>query len=170
MQTLPKTIATPRLSLRPLLIDDAQDIARGCNDPAVAQMTGSSVTPYSPHATAFFILRQPSLQRRGLAQHWLMECDGGVLGCVGLTRATSNDIWEIGYWLARHAWGKGYATEVVRAVVDTTRPAKLSAKVFVDNPASLRVLQKCGFTVVDEDESHCMERQATVKGWMLRLE
>ena len=169
MPTLPDTITTPRLRLRPLHIDDADSIARACNDPAVARMTGTFVTPYLPQSAAFFILRQPSLQRRGLAYNWLAEADGQVLGCVGVFRATPDDTLEIGYWLARHAWGHGFGTEMVRAIVKATRPAQLTAKVFVDNPASLRVLEKCGFAVTGKDESHCMERQTMVKGWTLRL-
>ena len=170
MRNLPDTIATPRLRLRPLHINDADSIARACNDPAVARMTGSFVTPYLPHSAAFFILRQPSLERRGLAQHWLAERDGEVLGCIGVTRAAPKSMWEIGYWLTPRAWGNGYATEAVRAVVEMARPAVLVAKVFADNPASLRVLEKCGFEVTGPDQSHCMERQTMVKGWVLRLE
>jgi RimJ/RimL family protein N-acetyltransferase len=55
----------------------------------------------------------------------------------------------IGYWLAREWWGQGIATHALRTFLheqDSIRP--LWAHVAVHNPASLRVLEKCGFTRV----------------------
>ena len=56
---------------------------------------------------------------------------------------------EIGYWIARSHWGRGYATEAGRAAVamarDTLRLRKLHSGHFLDNPASGRVLGKLGF-------------------------
>ena len=56
---------------------------------------------------------------------------------------------EIGYWLGARYWGKGYATEAVRALIDhafTDLGHKaLQSSVRVTNPASRRVLEKCGF-------------------------
>lgn len=52
---------------------------------------------------------------------------------------------EVGYWLGREFWGQGLATEALRAflALHTVRP--LQARAVVDNVASLRVLEKCGF-------------------------
>jgi len=53
-----------------------------------------------------------------------------------------------GYVFAKDAWGKGYATEALRAVVDIARGVglvRLYALCHVENPASWRVLEKCGF-------------------------
>jgi RimJ/RimL family protein N-acetyltransferase len=56
---------------------------------------------------------------------------------------------ELGYWIARPYWGRGYATEAGRAVIDHARHSlrlpRLSAGHFIDNPASGRVLAKLGF-------------------------
>jgi RimJ/RimL family protein N-acetyltransferase len=54
----------------------------------------------------------------------------------------------MGYWIARPHWGKGFATEASRALIDIARTLKLprlEASHFVDNPASGRVLEKLGF-------------------------
>ena len=56
---------------------------------------------------------------------------------------------EIGYWIGRHYWGRGYATEAARAVIDHAfgdlGHDALQAGARVSNPASRRVLEKCGF-------------------------
>jgi RimJ/RimL family protein N-acetyltransferase len=58
---------------------------------------------------------------------------------------------EVGYWIGRDHWGKGVATEALSAFlrVDRTRP--LFARVATHNVASIRVLEKCGFTIADAD-------------------
>jgi len=56
---------------------------------------------------------------------------------------------EIGYWLTPDHWGKGLATEIVRALVEyataETDVEQLTANCFGWNPASTRVLEKAGF-------------------------
>ena len=56
---------------------------------------------------------------------------------------------EIGYWLAKPFWGRGIMTAVVRTLCDYAFAefglVKISAHVFANNPASARVLEKCGF-------------------------
>jgi RimJ/RimL family protein N-acetyltransferase len=59
---------------------------------------------------------------------------------------------EVGYWLGREHWGKGIATEALRAFLDVDPHRPLTARVANHNAASLRVLEKVGFTVVDEDD------------------
>ena len=54
----------------------------------------------------------------------------------------------MGYWIARAHWGKGFATEASRALIDIAKVLKLprlEASHFLDNPASGRVLEKLGF-------------------------
>lgn len=56
---------------------------------------------------------------------------------------------ELGYWLGEPAWGKGIATAAVKQITDFAFQhydlARLEAKVFGWNPASKRVLEKCGY-------------------------
>ena len=73
---------------------------------------------------------------------------GTVLGCCGMAKLDGEHP-EIGYWLGVPFWGKGYATEAARAVIDHAF-GDLGCEVIVggarvSNPASRRVLQKCGF-------------------------
>jgi RimJ/RimL family protein N-acetyltransferase len=75
--------------------------------------------------------------------------DGSLLGATGLSFETPYRA-ATGYVLARDAWGRGYATEALRAVVEIARGAsvvRLYALCHPDNAASVRVLEKCGFTL-----------------------
>jgi RimJ/RimL family protein N-acetyltransferase len=74
--------------------------------------------------------------------------DGTVLGACGIAMLDGVTP-EIGYWLGVPYWGRGYATEAARAVIDhafaTLDHDRLVAGARVSNPASRRVLEKCGF-------------------------
>lgn len=83
---------------------------------------------------------------------WAIEVDAMAVGGIGLVPGTDvhAKCAHIGYWLGEPYWGRGIATDAVRAV---TRDAlgergfvRLEAPVFAWNPASMRVLEKCGYT------------------------
>jgi RimJ/RimL family protein N-acetyltransferase len=70
-----------------------------------------------------------------------------MIGSCGLGRRASGAV-ELGYWISRAHWGRGFATEASRALIDIARAlgiARLEASHFIDNPASARVLDKLGF-------------------------
>ena len=76
---------------------------------------------------------------------------------------------EITYGIARHFWGRGLATEALRAflAVDTDRP--LRARAAKDNVGSLRVLAKCGFEVIGEEIGFANARGQAIEEVVLRL-
>jgi RimJ/RimL family protein N-acetyltransferase len=74
--------------------------------------------------------------------------DGSLLGGTGLGFETPFRA-STGYILARDAWGRGYATEALQAMValaPSLRIRRLYAICHVDHRASARVLEKCDFT------------------------
>ena len=81
-----------------------------------------------------------------------IEVDGGVVGSVGfepredVERVSA----EIGYWLGRGYWGRGIVTAAVRAATQhamkTFDLSRIFALPFADNHASIRVLEKAGYT------------------------
>ena len=74
--------------------------------------------------------------------------DGRVAGNVlGFDRDGRR---EIGYWIGREFWGRGIATRALSAFLAEMEERPLFAGVAAHNVASLRVLEKCGFVVVDE--------------------
>ena len=59
---------------------------------------------------------------------------------------------EVGYWIGRDHWGRGVATAALVAFLGEERTRPLHAGVLPANGGSLRVLEKCGFSVVGEDD------------------
>ena len=82
-----------------------------------------------------------------------VEADGVVAGGIGVVPGVDvhRHTGEIGYWLGQGFWGRGIATAAVAAFVpwvgDVHALTRVFADVFANNPASARVLEKCGFTL-----------------------
>ena len=82
---------------------------------------------------------------------WAIEVDGLAVGGVGVT--LGDGIYaksaEFGYWLGEPYWGRGIMTEAAKAASSYAMRRfgliRLEAPVFEWNPASMRVLEKCGF-------------------------
>ena len=138
-----------RLFLRPPFPEDARGLYEGICDAGVVAMLGSAPWPYRMEDAE----RSTSQPKSGL-QRFLITVpeDGGrVIGGIGFN--WSKDDPEIGYWIARSHWGRGYATEAVRAVCEMARAfghTRLTAGHYLDNPASGRVLRKAGFRETGE--------------------
>jgi ribosomal-protein-alanine N-acetyltransferase len=79
---------------------------------------------------------------------------GELVGDCSLHYDTTFGAWELSYGFRRDRWGRGYASEAARAVVrygfQTMRVARIVADVDAANPASSRVLEKCGFVRMGE--------------------
>jgi [ribosomal protein S5]-alanine N-acetyltransferase len=83
--------------------------------------------------------------------HWAIEVDGEAVGGIGLDvgEGIYAKAGRFGYWLGEPYWGRGIMTAAVRATSDFILSnfdvVRLEAPVFEWNPASMRVLAKCGF-------------------------
>jgi RimJ/RimL family protein N-acetyltransferase len=137
---------TPRLLLRPSWPEDAVKIYSAVADAHIVRNLASAPWPYTlDHAAEFAALEHS--ERYPNAMLWTR--DGGapqLVGSCGLAERDGHA--ELGYWIARPFWGKGYATEAARAIVNAARAIghkRLVAGHFVDNPASGNVLRKVGF-------------------------
>jgi RimJ/RimL family protein N-acetyltransferase len=112
--------------------------------------------PVSVEMAAF-----PAREREDHHAHWrkvladetalvrTIEVDGENAGHIVSFLRDGVGAREIGYWLDRSVWGRGVATTALAAflVEETRRP--LTAGVATHNTGSLRVLEKCGFTVTE---------------------
>jgi RimJ/RimL family protein N-acetyltransferase len=139
-------LETARLVLRAPRADDAKAIATLVNDRRIAQNTLRIPHPYTLADAETFIAS--SNRAGGEIVFLITGRDGGVLGCCGIERLDGGTA-ENGYWLGVAHWGKGYATEAARAAIDHAFTGlgcdALLAGARVSNPASRRVLEKCGF-------------------------
>jgi RimJ/RimL family protein N-acetyltransferase len=138
-------LETERLILRAPSLDDAKAVATLANNRKIAEMTQLIPHPYGVDDAARWIATLPAETR-----HWkfgvFTEQDGFV-GACGFTER--DEMMTIGYWIGEPFWGQGFATEAARAVIDhifaTTGLDEIAASCRVTNPASRRVLEKCGF-------------------------
>jgi RimJ/RimL family protein N-acetyltransferase len=98
--------------------------------------------------------------------------DEVVVGEIGGGFVSGNTV-EIGYAVVASCWGRGYATDAVRALVDRARdvPAieRIVANTPLDRPASGRVLEKAGFAFMGEADDEHEGAVLQVKQWELAL-
>lgn len=137
---------TERLLLRPAWPEDAEAVFRAVADEAIVRNLAKAPWPYTP-ADADFYVSMPSDDYFPNALLWLRT--GGVPELVGTCGLADLDgEVELGYWIAREHWGRGFATEAAKAMVGAAKALghkRLVSGHFTDNPASGRVLRKAGF-------------------------
>jgi RimJ/RimL family protein N-acetyltransferase len=138
-------LKTERLVLRPPVPADSRAIARLANDRRIAENLRRLPHPYSRADAEAFL---DYLARASQETVFLIEAEGAPCGMIGLDFGNEEGP-EIGYWLGVTHWGNGFATEAVRAVIDYAFEEHAIDELFggarVTNPASRRVLEKCGF-------------------------
>jgi RimJ/RimL family protein N-acetyltransferase len=79
--------------------------------------------------------------------------DGVVAGNVVSFRSPVAPRREVGYWIGREFWGRGVATAALRRFLERERTRPIYAGVVTHNLGSIRVLEKCGFLLVEEGAS-----------------
>jgi RimJ/RimL family protein N-acetyltransferase len=148
-------LETRRLWLRWVRVPDAQTIASFASLAGVAQMTASIPHPYPAGEAERFILNARAATAGGQALVLAITLKNKARTLIGLISADvagSRDV-EIGYVIAPPSSGKGFATEAVRAIIDSifslTEARTISANSRTINPASRRVLEKSGFAFVE---------------------
>ena len=141
------TIATERLTLRPLRPSDAGPMTLYASDPRLARMTTSIPHPYPPGAAEAYIAAR--LEGRTGEAVWAIDAmpEGGA-ELVGIILHRP-DTGEIGYWVGPPFWNTGYASEALAGLVAHLFGSgldRLTARVIEENGASAHVLEKIGFT------------------------
>jgi RimJ/RimL family protein N-acetyltransferase len=138
---------TPRLLLRPGFPEDAPALASAITDEAIARNLANVPWPYHMRDAEAYLAspRDPVLPSL-----LIFELGAGapqLIGSCGLGRRASGAV-ELGYWIARPFWGRGFATEACTALVAIARSLgleRIEGSHFLDNPVSGRVLEKLGF-------------------------
>lgn len=141
-------LQTERLTLRVYALSDILALLPLIGAREVAATTLRIPHPYTESDARNFISRAleglDSELRLGIV---LRESDT-LCGGVGLRIEADHRRAELGYWIGVPYWGKGYATEASRALVDygfgTLGLHRIFASHFANNPASARVLRKIG--------------------------
>jgi RimJ/RimL family protein N-acetyltransferase len=147
------TLATSRLTMRGWRDDDAGPYAEITADPEVMRFMGGVLDlPQTWREIALFtghwVLRGYGL--------WVVEREGALIGRVGLWQPAGWPGLEVGWLLAREAWGHGYATEAARASMawawSELGADRLISFIDAQNLASARVAERLGMRPVGEGE------------------
>ena len=145
----PERIERDDFVLRDWRESDADALVVHANDAQVARCLGDRFPhPYTlDDANAY--VAQVLFAPQG--RSWAIEINGEASGSIGVSpgEGVERHSAELGYWLSRAYWGEGIATAAVNAIVPHAlremKLYRLQARVFADNPASMRVLERCGF-------------------------
>jgi RimJ/RimL family protein N-acetyltransferase len=144
------TLTTERLILRPFAPEDAPAVQRLAGDRAVADTTERIPHPYEDGmAEAWIATHAQQFRERKECTFAIVLKDGQqVIGAVGLTLTIAHARGELGYWIGREFWNRGYCTEAARAVVEygfsVLSLHRNQARHLTRNPASGRVMGKLG--------------------------
>jgi len=153
------TLRTPRLALRPFATSDASTVQRLAGVAAVADTTLTIPHPYTDGlAEAWIATHEPPYTRRDNVVFAITGEEGNLVGAINLRLELGHHRGELGYWIGEPFWGRGYATEAVRAVLEygflTLALNRIEARHLVRNPASGRVMQKAGMRREGEQRQH----------------
>lgn len=145
-------LETRRLWLRWPRLSDRQAIVRLAGEKAVAEMTTRIPHPYAEEDAERFVFaaRKGNADGHGLCLAITPKGrPGSLIGAVGIEPHGETGKPYLGYWIGTPHWGEGYATEAARALIDAffayTAQSELTSAARVINPASRRVIEKCGF-------------------------
>jgi len=142
-RTVP-VLKTDRLVLRAPRAEDAPAMTRLLADRRIAINTARIPYPYGVDDAEEFIA---SVNRLDGEATFTITLDAAPIGVCGVEPREGGP--EIGYWIGVSYWGQGHATEAARALIDYAfgelQHETLQAGARVSNPASRRVLEKCGF-------------------------
>jgi RimJ/RimL family protein N-acetyltransferase len=141
-------LETERLILRAPKLDDAKAVAALANNRKIAEMTALIPHPYGLDDAKAWI---ESLAEDGSGWTFAIVAKteaNALVGACGYGRRHDDEP-EVGYWIGEPYWGRGYATEAVRALIDhlfsVTDLDAIASGCRVTNLASRRVIEKCGF-------------------------
>jgi ribosomal-protein-alanine N-acetyltransferase len=149
LRSAPRVIETARLLLRRPTADDAASIfERYASVQDVARYLAWPRHQSIADTEAFIDFSDIEWRLQGCGPYLVLSRDSGVLlGSTGVSIAAGHEA-ETGYVFARDAWGHGYATESLNAMVELAQSIRLHAlhaQCHPDHSASIHVLEKCGF-------------------------
>ena len=154
-------IETERLIIRPFKKSDYKDVTECCNDYELAKSTMSIPIPFTNNDAKNFIESTLNTSKGDGSMELAIELKEtktviGYIGLVGIYSQSRHA--EIGYWVGKKYWNRGFATEASKAMIDygfkEFKLHSIIAKHFDNNPASGAVMKKCGMRYVGKLHEH----------------
>lgn len=131
-------IETPRLALRPVSPGDVAALLPAIGNYDVVRWLGRVPYPYRRSDAEAFVAANAAKAGRV----WFVHDATGLVGGISVDG-------ELGYWVRREVWGRGYAVEAAFAAIEAhfadRRAGDLPSGHFPGNDRSRRVLEKLGF-------------------------
>ena len=151
---------TDRILLRRWMESDAESLFKYASDPDVGPRAGWPV--HQSVKDSLEVIR--NIFSNDTTWAIVLKETNEAIGCMGYypfgksnIEIGENDA-EVGYWIGKPHWNKGYCTEALQAMIRYCYEKKhfetLWADFFIDNPASSKVMEKCGFTDTGK-ENYC---------------
>ena len=151
MQTFP-ILSTTRLILSQPTVADTEDVILQMNSTSeISENTLTLPFPYhKQHADYWFQMAEFSFKKKEAFIFGIREKENlKLIGAIGLHLDIENHKAEVGYWLGKSFWNKGYVSEALQKVLkfgfEELNLNKIYASHFLHNPASGKVLEKNGF-------------------------
>ncbi len=147
-------LRTRHLLLRPWTVEDAGALFEILQERDILHYFPNPDPPAREIVEAY-IHRQLAHWKEYGYGHWaiVLPGEGQVLGWNGLEFLPELGECEVAYLLSRRVWGRGYATEAARAALcfgfENGGLESIIGLVHPENEASIRVLEKCGLSLVD---------------------
>ncbi len=161
-------IRTKRLVLKKPELDDKAHLVARIGDFEVSKWLATVPYPYTMDDADFWYGLIADQELNFNIYH-----DDGLIGGVGLTKEADTGIYDLGYWIARDYWGRGFATEAARGILvyasKIIPDAKISSSYMIENNASANILKKLGFIEVGNGEINCLARGEKVQTIILEL-
>jgi len=165
-----------QIIMRPFALSDASELRRMANNWNIASMLSRMPYPYPQGAAEEWIESHRQKFASGAEFPLAITMNGELAGGCGVRRDESNTsgtVWELGYWVGQDHWGQGIATDAARTMIsfafNQLKADELSANHFTSNPASGRVLTKCGFRYTGENPVYCLAREEDVPARTMTL-
>lgn len=150
--------------LREVLDGDLEDFFIHQQDPEADRMAAFTEDPSDRMA---FEANWARIRAPEGATARTITVDGAVVGYIVSIAGDGNT--SVGYSVDRTFWGRGIASRALAQFLEQVRTRPLFARATKDNIGSLRVLERCGFTIVDEGRGYAHGRGEVVEFVLLAL-
>lgn len=177
MDSFPE-LKTLRLTLDVPKVQDVPMIVAKAGDPRITRTTLNIPQPYHERDAIFWMNMVWENFKKGSGYMFALRKkeDGIFMGAAGIHIDKPHNRARLGYWMQAEEWGKGYMSEAVAAILafgfEQIALNRISADYFVENPASGRVMEKCGMILEGEFKDYYKKGTAylTVRQYRLTRE
>ncbi|HSV85588.1 MAG TPA: GNAT family N-acetyltransferase [Levilinea sp.] len=152
------------VTLRDIAESDLPIFFQHQRDPQACYM--AAFTPENPADGESFYRRWSGFLANESMFKKTILCDGNVAGHLIAYKA-GRDL--LTYWIGKEFWGRGVATRAVSEFLKIMTVRPLYAYVAVDHIASLRVLHKNGFLIIDQEVGYANARGGELEEFLLEL-